>query len=405
MCKNCSSFPSGAESNRRLHVALIDIWRVINAKGGTEKVFCDMANAMASRGFTVSAICFDENRGMPGYPLDPAVHFFNAHDGTKSSFLEGKLAIKMRSWSFNGRQRKLNRILLSSRKQQGGIGNVLGRLEDVDVFVSFQIQTTFILRQLLKIETPIITMLHGNPSWFCESSAFPFYRNAVEESNGVVQVLRPEFVEEARRYIKKIPIKVIPNVAPQYTESADLRKKKIINIARLDLQKDPELLVRAFALLKDQFPDWICEWWGETSLNPTLTKQIEELIATEELKDRFLLKGVTNNVASKLRDASIFAFPSAFEGFSLALAEGMAMGLPTVGRKDCPSVNTLIQDGKNGFLTDPTPDAFAKGLAKLMASEELRRQFGTQGKEDMKAYSADRVWGVWEKVIFDLVRN
>lgn len=401
MCRDC---PSPCVSDRCLHVVLLIIGRVVNAKGGTEKVFCDMANALVDRGFEVSAICFDENKGLPGYPLDSAVRFFNAHDEITHTFLDGKFMTKVRCWRPSKKQRQLNRIMQRCRKQQEGIGRVLNHLKDVDIFISFQYPTTFVLRRLLDVQTPVVTMFHGNPSFYCEQASFQLCKDAVEESN-VVQVLRPEFVEEARHYLKDVPVIVIPNVAPQYSESADLRKKKLINIARLDSQKDPELLLRAFALLKNQFPDWTCEWWGETSVNPILTMRIKELIATEGLEGRFLLKGVTNDVPSKLRDASVFAFPSAFEGFSLALAEALAMGLPAVGRKDCPSVNTLIRDGENGFLTDATPEAFAEGLAKLMRNEELRRQLGSQGKEDMKVYSADRVWRTWEELIFELVRK
>lgn len=45
-----------------------------------------------------------------------------------------------------------------------------------------------------------------------------------------------------------------------------------------------------------------------------------------------------------------FAFPSAYEGFGLSLAEAMSMGLPAVGYKSCSAVNELIVDGKNGFV-------------------------------------------------------
>ena len=391
-------------SGRRVHVVLINACRVVNAKGGMEKVFCDMANELVHRGFEVSAICFDQNKGLPGYPLDSDVQFINAYDELSHTFLDGKFMTKVRCWSPRKKQRQLNRFTLKYRKQQEAIGKILDRLKDVDIFISYQTPTTFVLRRLLNIRAPVVTMLHGNPSFYCEKSSFQFFKGAVEESN-VVQVLRPEFADEARKYLKKVPITVIPNIAPQFKESADLRKKKIINVARLDPQKDPELLVRAFSLLKDQFPDWICEWWGETTVNLALTAKIEELIAREGLEGRFLLRGVTDDVPSKLRNASIFAFPSSFEGFSLALAEGFAMGLPAVGRKDCPSVNTLIRDGKNGFLTDATPEAFAAGLAKLMDSEELRYQLGLEGKVDMEVYSADRVWGIWEKLILDLVQK
>lgn len=387
---------------RRPHVVLINTWRVVNAKGGAEKVFCDMANALVRRGFEVSAICFDENNGLPGYPLDSAVRFINAHNGITHSLLDGKFALKVRAWSLNKRQRKINRIELQYRKQRDGIKKVLDCLKNIDIFISFQTQTTFVLRQLLGIKTPIVTMLHGNPSYYWNHSSFSIYKNVLEESSAI-QVLLPEFVEEARQYVKDVRLVVIPNVAPQYGESADMRQRKIVNVARLDLQKNPELLVRAFALLKNKFPDWVCEWWGETSVDPDLTRKIKNLIVKEGLEDRFLLKGVTNDVPSKLRNASIFAFPSVFEGFGIALAEGLAMGLPAVGCKNCPAVNSLIRDGENGLLTDSTPEAYAEALAKLMNNEDLRYRLGAQGKEDMKAYSADFVWGSWEKLILDLI--
>ena len=81
----------------------------------------------------------------------------------------------------------------------------------------------------------------------------------------------------------------------------------------------------------------------------------------------------------------------------------MAMGLPIAGCADCPSVNTMIRDGENGVLTQPTAEAYAEGLAKLMEDEELRRKLGTQAKEDMKAYSADSVWEAWDKLIQETI--
>lgn len=32
-----------------MRILLLNTYRVVNAKGGTEKVFCDMANAMAEK--------------------------------------------------------------------------------------------------------------------------------------------------------------------------------------------------------------------------------------------------------------------------------------------------------------------------------------------------------------------
>lgn len=55
------------------HIVLFSIWSILNNKGGIAKVFCSMANELLSRGYKVSAICFDENNGIgePGFYLNP----------------------------------------------------------------------------------------------------------------------------------------------------------------------------------------------------------------------------------------------------------------------------------------------------------------------------------------------
>ena len=170
-----------------------------------------MANALARKGFEVSAICFDENAGLPGYPLDSSVQFINAHNDSSDSFLDRGLVAKMRTWSLSKVQRKINRFVLKSCKYQEGIQSVLERLKKVDIFISYQCETTFVLRQLLNVKTPVVTMLHSNPSYYWDNPLFPFLKKAVEKSS-VVQVLLPQFVEEARQYVKDVPIIVAGGV-------------------------------------------------------------------------------------------------------------------------------------------------------------------------------------------------
>ena len=65
----------------------------------------------------------------------------------------------------------------------------------------------------------------------------------------------------------------------------------------------------------------------------------------------------------------------------------------------------LPRDGENGVLTQPTAEAYAEGLAKLMEDEELRRKFGSQAREDMKAYAPERVWNQWENLLRSLTES
>lgn len=72
----------------------------------------------------------------------------------------------------------------------------------------------------------------------------------------------------------------------------------------------------------------------------------------------------------------VFLFPSAMEGFGLALGEAMGCGLPVVA-SDRGSIPELLADGEGGFLCDVArPESFVARLLTLLADPGLRLQFG-----------------------------
>lgn len=131
-------------------------------------------------------------------------------------------------------------------------------------------------------------------------------------------------------------------------------------------------------------------------------RKITEAIRRYRVEDRFVMCGVTDNVKAELLRSSIFAFPSSFEGFSMALGEAMAAGLPANGRQDCPSVNDFIRDGIDGYLVEPSTAALAQALERLMGDRELRARFGDNAKARVAEYSEDAVWGTWSRLIDEL---
>ncbi len=77
----------------------------------------------------------------------------------------------------------------------------------------------------------------------------------------------------------------------------------------------------------------------------------------------------------------IFFFPSALEGFGLAVAEAMSSGLPVVA-SDRGSIPELVQDGEGGFVGDPsTPGPFVDRLLLLLGDRGLRERMGAAGRE------------------------
>ena len=122
-------------------------------------------------------------------------------------------------------------------------------------------------------------------------------------------------------------------------------------------------------------------------------------ISSQTIRTSVFRGGATDNVLDVYNKAAIFAFPSAYEGFGLALTEAMSAGLPVIGYKNCPAVNELIKDGENGYLCEDGVNAFAQALDKLMSDEKLRKKMGKAAKEDMKQYDSEKIWDMWEKLI------
>lgn len=385
-------------NRHHLDIVLVNTWRVINAKGGTEKVFCMMANEFVRRGHKVTAICIDENNGNPGFPIDQRVNFVNAFKN-KVPLMLSKIMRKIRSLSISGYRRKANRAKLEFQIYGYKLKKELSNYSP-DVIISFQAETTYTLKKIIGDSTPIITMFHGVPTAYSKELSIPEIATAVEQSS-IVQVLRPEFINIALKYISHANIKVIPNCVPQFKYSSSLSTKTVITIGRFSPEKRQILQIRAFALIKDKFPEWTLELWGET-VDSEYTKKIKATIQECNVTNRVKICGTTDNVPKQLAQASIFFFPSKFEGFPLALTEAMSMGLPAIGCKECPSVNTLIRDGENGLLCDDTPESLAEALSKLMSDESLRVRLGNVAKEDMKTYAPERVWDQWENLFYSV---
>jgi len=102
--------------------------------------------------------------------------------------------------------------------------------------------------------------------------------------------------------------------------------------------------------------------------------------------------------------ADVFVFPSAMEGFGLAVAEAMASGLPVVV-SNRGSLPELVVHGEGGFVCDPaTPASFADALRTLLADVGARRKFGAANADRVERLfrwdaSVRRTLAVYEDVV------
>lgn len=379
-----------------MKILMFYTYRIIDSKGGMDKVFCDFANVMSSKGYDVLALAFENKRGKPFFNLSENVRFINAGVGYKVN----KFISNLKScWCLH---REVRRRIREKYKLASMSKRVLPYVDKYqpDIIISFNREATYIIKQCLNVSVPVITMYHFNAEKILDDD---FYFSAIESSE-CLQTLLYRDVTVTKQIICPKKIVTIPNAVPQFDTYAAYSNKKIISVGRIDgVQKRQKYICQAMELIGKRFPDWKVELWGEI-YDKKYFCELKELLNRKNINNVSFC-GVSNDIVNKLKDASIFAFPSAYEGLPLALTEAMSAGLPCVGFKSCPAVNELIKDGSNGILCDDTIEDFARGLAELMDDADKRERYGLQAKEDMKQYAPEKIWNQWEELINKIVRE
>lgn len=386
-----------------MKILLINLWPVIDSKGGTEKVFFDMANAFASKGHNVVALACDNKLGNPFFPVSDKVKFINVGIGYQPKF-----TLWQRVWGKicgNKNARHCFRERIVDVQQAKLLVPVIEK-EQPDIIVSYNVGATRLLKNHLSKSIPIITMFHFNPEHILDNCTTDT-KEALKECD-CIQVLLPSFIDKTKQYINNDNIVCISNCVPQYNDTCGGEKRNvIINVGRIDsFQKRQDLLIKAFSKIAPKYPSWSVEFWGEIEKgNEKYYTYCNKLIADANLENRIKFCGTSDKIKEKLLQAKIFAFPSRFEGFGIALAEGMSLGLPAVAFQNCPAVNELIETGKTGILCADGIKPLAEALEVLINDDNIRAVMGKAAQKSMEEYAPENIWWEWEILMMKVVKK
>jgi glycosyltransferase involved in cell wall biosynthesis len=109
--------------------------------------------------------------------------------------------------------------------------------------------------------------------------------------------------------------------------------------------------------------------------------EFESTVSELGLQHNFLFLGSRQDVSEILACCDMAVLPSQAEGFSNALLEYMAMGLPTVAT-DVGGNPEVIENGITGLLVRPNdPAALAHAISSLLENPHFAAQLGTAGRE------------------------
>lgn len=153
-------------------------------------------------------------------------------------------------------------------------------------------------------------------------------------------------------------------------------------VANLRPVKDLPLFLRAAQVVAREIDDVVFLLAGRGEQY----QELHDLAGELGIRERVFFTQGEGKIMDCLARMSIGCLTSFSEGFSNAIMEYMAGGLPVVAI-DVGGNRDAIIDGETGFLVrERTPEAFAKPLIRLLRDEELRARMGGRGFERCTEY-------------------
>jgi glycosyltransferase involved in cell wall biosynthesis len=178
-----------------------------------------------------------------------------------------------------------------------------------------------------------------------------------------------------------------PERLDQIRRKYQLPDQFLLYVGTLEPRKNLSRLVRAFGRLKKQGQPHklvLAGPWG-WSMNG-FQQQIEQL----ELGDAVQMLGYIpdEDLPGLYSLATVFVFPSIYEGFGLPPLEAMACGTPVLSSKNSSLAEIC---GDAAYLIDPLDEEnLVDGLRRVLEDKNLQKKLGENGRKRATEFSWER---------------
>ncbi|TDD47219.1 glycosyltransferase family 4 protein [Nonomuraea terrae] len=368
--------------------------------GGTIRTVIDQANAMAAAGHDVELVSVVRRRDAPQFAPDPGVTLTTLVDergGRRPDSVARRVWRRMRGKVVP--KGEFAAGYFTERVERATMRYVSG-LRD-GILVTTRPALNLISARRAPASVIRVAQEHMN------LSAYPVtIRREIARHYGrfdAVTVLTRGNRAEYERLLPGTPIVHIPNAVPRTRGTRSQQVNPVVVAAgRLVPQKGFDLLIKAFAQVVAEHPEWRLRVFGTGPRRGELAG----LVQRHGLGRNVSLPGRTRRLEQEMAGASVYALSSRFEGLPMVMIEAMAHALPVVAF-DCPTgPGDVLTDGVDGVLVPPGDvDGLAAALNRVIADRELRMRLGAAAAETAKLYAAERVMPLWEQLFIDMSRD
>jgi glycosyltransferase involved in cell wall biosynthesis len=311
-------------------------------QGGTDRVCCLLASGFVRAGYDVELLVFcdggaGEKSLMPLLDDSVNISHLGASTGSRTADLI-RLLPSCARWLKSNRPdcvistgNNMNWVSASAVKMSGAKDTMLA----------------------LKTTNPVIRPHKSTRSnWFRKfgyAHAFSVADKVLTLSDAETRELRQQFP----RVGPKFETVINPYVTPKMLDGADDKDAKsdgriILGVGRFGPQKRLDLLVKAFARLKDEDAQLVLLGNGPER------DELEQLVRHLGVEDRVRMPGFVADVGPWFAAASVFVLTSRYEGLPAVVLEAMAYNCPVLSTDCFVAARELIGGAEGCAIMEST---------------------------------------------------
>lgn len=354
----------------------------VSSPGGTSRVTCGIANALAEAGYDVRIVTIDPG-GAPFFALSDKVQLDSLGLGCN---LRGIKKLFFGIWAL--------RKWLTTNSMDVVVG--------VDTILFL-----YILPAAVGLPLSAVAWEQFNWKAAHKSVARRVARRlAARWADSVVVLSNRDKAQWERHCGSATRLKTIYNTDPydgneSTARDADSGDNVVLACGALDYRKGFDLALKAWALIPgDVRLGWKLRILGEGIERSSLERLRDDLGVGAEVE----LPGATMEMAREYAAARMFILSSRYEGFGMVLLEALHFGLPCVAFDcDCGPAEIL---SKGGLLVPPEDvKTLASSMERLMRDGLEREVFSFHARQDASRFSIDVVIGQWQSLFKELAET
>lgn len=178
----------------------------------------------------------------------------------------------------------------------------------------------------------------------------------------------------------------------QVSKKYDLPKKYMLSVGTIEERKNLALIAKALPYIKNYIPLVV------VGKQKKYFKQVNKILKENGLKERvlFLDKVDFEDLPAIYQMASVFIYPSRYEGFGIPVLEAVISGTPVIASKG----SCLEEAGGPGsvYIGPDDEQELAKQVDIILADDDLRNKMIEKGHAYAQQFDDDKLAAQLEKI-------